>query len=52
VKESIGIFVIANLGMKKRHRRFNLTEAFFEGSGSHGREDCLEHAENKRETGI
>jgi len=29
--------------MEKRHRRFSLPEAFFEGSRSGGREDCSEH---------
>ena len=30
-----------NLEMEKRPRRFSLHEAFFEGSRSCGREDCL-----------
>jgi hypothetical protein len=30
-----------NLGIEKRPRRFSLPEAFFEGSRSGGREDCL-----------
>ena len=38
---SISIYVIDNLGMEKRPRRFSLTEAFSEGSRSGGREDCL-----------
>jgi hypothetical protein len=32
---------MSNLGMEKRLLRFSLPEAFFEGSRSGGREDCL-----------
>lgn len=38
---SISIYVIDNMGMEKRPRRFSLTKAFSEGSRSGGREDCL-----------
>jgi hypothetical protein len=38
---TISTFLIDNLGMEKRPRRFSLTEAFFEGTRSGGREDCL-----------
>jgi hypothetical protein len=37
----IFIHVKDNLGMEKRPRRFSLPEAFFEGSRTDGREDCL-----------
>jgi hypothetical protein len=40
----ISFYVIDNLGMEKRPRRFSLPEAFFEGSRTDGREDCSEHA--------
>jgi len=35
------MIALGNLGMEKRPRRFSLPEAFFEGSRSGGREDCL-----------
>jgi predicted ATP-binding protein involved in virulence len=35
------IIITTNLAMEKRPRRFSLREAFFEGSRSDGREDCL-----------
>jgi hypothetical protein len=38
---SISIYVIDDLGMEKQPRRFSLPEAFFEGSRTDGREDCL-----------
>jgi hypothetical protein len=38
---SISIYVMNNSGMEKRPRRFSLPEAFFEGSRTGGREDCL-----------
>jgi hypothetical protein len=34
-------YVLDNSGMGKRTRRFSLHEAFFEGSRTDGREDCL-----------
>jgi hypothetical protein len=36
-----------NLGMEKRPLRFSLHEAFFEGSRTDGREDCLSTLRNK-----
>jgi hypothetical protein len=33
--------MMSDLGMEKRPLRFSLPEAFFEGSRSGGREDCL-----------
>jgi len=38
---SIALYGTHDLGMEKRPRRFSLTEAFFEGSRTDGREDCL-----------
>jgi len=38
---SIFFYVMDNLGMEKRPRRFSLPGAFFEGSRTDGREDCL-----------
>src|SRR4030042_2810525 len=38
---SISFYMIGNLGMETRPRRFSLPEAFFEGSRTDGREDCL-----------
>ena len=41
IEGSIHVYVIDKLGMEKRPRRFSLPEAFFEGSRTDGREDCL-----------
>lgn len=38
---SISLYMMDNLGMEKRPRRLSLAEAFFEGSRTDGREDCL-----------
>jgi hypothetical protein len=41
--------VPGNLGMEKRPRRFSLPEAFFEGSRTGGREDCLSTLESGKD---